>query len=229
MKFFGFEFDWNKRSSGNTAVISTQPTGTALSPVPPEQSRRRDFNIQFGAGGGYYGYYLDMDGSAVVDEFSAHQPLSRNANVAEVDEAIDQIINEMVIQDDGRMPVSLDLDYIDDYVPNEEIKARIQAEFDGILKQMNFQKDAYAVIRQWYMDGRLYYHLIVDERSPENGIQEMRPIDPRMIRKVREIERKRHQETQMDIIEVKREYFVYNPMGFIAPNNQRQSREHPHR
>jgi hypothetical protein len=219
MKFFGFEFDWNKRSSGNTAVISTQPTGTALSPVPPD-NQDGAISVQFGTGGGYYGYYLDMDGSAVVDEFSLINRYREMQTVAEVDEAIDQIVNEMVIQDDGRLPVSLDLDYIDDSVLNEEIKARIQAEYDGILKQMNFQKNAYAVIRQWYIDGRLYYHLIVDEAKPENGIQEMRPIDPRMIRKVREIERKRHQETQMDLIEVKREYFVYNPMGFIAPTNQ---------
>jgi hypothetical protein len=222
MKFFGYEFDWNKRSSGNTAP-TTVPTGTALSPVPPNNDDGA-INIQYGQGGGYYGYYLDMDGSTVVDEFSLIQRYREMQTVAEVDEAVDQIINETVIQDDGRLPVSLDLDYIDDTVLDEEIKARMQAEFDGILKQMNFQKNAYAIVRQWYVDGRLYYHLIVDEEKPENGIQEMRLIDPRMIRKVREIERKRHQETQIDLIEVKREYFLYNPMGFIAPEQPVRSR-----
>jgi len=140
--------------------------------------------------------------------------------IAEVDEAIDQIINEMVVQDEnGRQPVSINLDMIDDEVLDEQMKARIAAEYDGLLKLMHFQKDAYSVVRQWYVDGRLYYHLVVDEEKPDNGILELRIVDPRTIRKVREVQRKRHEETQMDILEVQREYFVYNPMGFVAPTN----------
>ena len=140
--------------------------------------------------------------------------------IAEVDEAIDQILNEMVIQDAGRMAVSLDLDNVDKEFLEEETKVRILAEFDGLLKQMHFHKDAYSVVRQWYIDGRLYYHLVVDELKPEDGIQELRIIDPRCIRKIREVTRKRHQETQMDIIEVQRQYYVFNPMGFVSPSTQ---------
>jgi hypothetical protein len=114
------------------------------------------------------------------------------------------------------MPVSLDLDYVDNI--EEELKIRIQAEFDSLLKQLNFHKDAYSVVRQWYVDGACLLLLIVDEANPENGILELRLIDPRTIKKVREVTRKRHEETQVDIVEVQREYFVYNPMGFVAPN-----------
>lgn len=214
-KLFGWEFDFNQKSS-NPAAQTTKPTGTALSPIPPE-NQDGALNIQFGAGGGYYGYYLDLDG-AVVDDHAQINRYREMANVPEVDEAIDQIINECVIQDAGRMPVSLDLDYADNI--EEDIKIRIQAEFDSLLKQLNFHKDAYTVVRQWYVDGRIYYYCIVDENAPQDGIKELRLTDPRTIKKVREVTRKRHEETQTDIVKVQREYFTYNPMGFVAPNAQ---------
>lgn len=137
--------------------------------------------------------------------------------VAEIDEAVDQIINELVVQDGDRIPVSLNLDYIPEL--DDTMKARLQAEFVGLLKLLHFHRDAYTTIRQWYVDGRLYLHVMVDESAPKSGIQELRVIDPRTIRKVREVARKRHQDTQFDIIEVIREYYVYNPMGFVAPSN----------
>jgi hypothetical protein len=175
-------------------------------------------NIQYGTGGGYYGYYLDLDG-AIVDDFQLINRYREMQIVAEVDEAIDQIVNEMVIQDAGRMPVSLDMGYVDESLLDDKLKIRVQAEFDNLLKMLKMHKDAYSVVRQWYIDGRLYYHLVVDEKRPTDGIQELRIMDPRTVKKVREITRKRHQETQMDILEVQREYFVFNPMGFVAPTN----------
>lgn len=216
-RLFGFEFLKPKAQQIDRAeALSPQPTGTQHSPVPPE-NQDGALNIQYGSGGGYYGYYLDLDGT-IVDDFQLINRYREMQIIAEVDEAIDQIINEMVIQDAARMPVSIDLDTISDDILPEETKIRIQAEFDGLLKMMHFHKDAYSIVRQWYIDGRLYYHLVVDEETPEDGIQEVRVIDPRCIRKVREVTRKRHQETQMDIIEVQREYFVFNPMGFVSPS-----------
>ena len=215
-RIFGFEFTFNRKSS-MPASTSPIPTGTALSPVPPE-NKDGALNIQYGSGGGYYGYYLDLDGT-IVDDFQLINRYREMQIIAEVDEAIDQIINEMVIQDAGRMPVTLNLDNVDESTLDKKLTIRIQAEFDNLLKMMNFHKDAYSVVRAWYIDGRLYQHLVVDEEHPEEGIQELRVVDPRCIRKVREVTRKRHQETQMDLVEVQREYFVYNPMGFVAPTN----------
>lgn len=212
-KFFGWEFDFDAKSS-NAATFSTKPTGTALSPIPPENTDGA-MSIQFGASGGAYGYYIDLD-NAVTDDFQLINRYRDMQYVPEVDEAIDQIINEIVIQDAGRMPVSLDLDYVSDL--EDEVKIRIQAEFDSILKQMNFHKDAYTVVRQWYIDGRLYYYCIVDENRPEDGIIELRLVDPRCIKKVREVTRKRHEQTQADIVEIQREYYVYSPMGWTTPN-----------
>jgi len=212
-KFFGWEFDFD-RSSSNAATFNTQPNGTALSPVPPENTDGA-MSVQFGATGGAYGYYIDLD-NATSNDFELINKYRDMQYVAEVDECIDQICSELVIQEGGRMPVSLDLDYVTEL--DEEMKIRIRAEFDSILKQMNFHKDAYTVMRQWYIDGRIYYYCIVDSERPEDGILELRVIDPRCIKKIREVARKRHQETQADIVEVQKEYYIYNPLGWNAQN-----------
>lgn len=213
MKLFGFEFNYNRRSSApNTNLL--RPTSNAISFVPPD-NQDGALNVQHGSAGGYFGYYLDLDGS-IVDDFQLINRYREMQIVAEVDEAIDQIINELVVQDGDRIPVSLNLDYTD---LSDDLKARVNAEFINLLKLFNFHRDAYTMMRQWYVDGRLYVHLMVDEEHPKSGIQELRIIDPRTIRKVREVARKRHQESQIDIVEVVREYYVYNPMGFVAPSN----------
>ena len=183
--------------------------------MPPD-NQDGALNVQFGAAGGHFGYYLDLDGG-VVDDFQLINRYREMQIIAEVDEAIDQIVNELVVQDADRLPVSLNLDFTD---LTPELKARVQAEFINLLKMMNFHRDAYSIVRQWYIDGRLYLHLVVDESSTKSGIQELRIVDPRTIRKVREVQNKRHPETQSDIVEVEREYFVYNPMGFVSPSGR---------
>lgn len=212
-KLFGFEFNFNRKSSA-PALNTLEPSSNTISFVPPD-NRDGSLNVQFGTAGGYFGYYLDLDGT-VVDDFQLINRYREMQIVAEVDEAIDQIINELVVQDNDRVPVSLNLDYTD---LDDAIKARIQAEFDHLLKLINFHRDAYSVLRQWYIDGRLYLHVMVDESAPKSGVQELRIVDPRTIRKVREVARKLHQESQTNIVEVVREYYVYNPMGFVAPTN----------
>lgn len=210
---FGYEFTFNQKSSAPVESL-TKPTSNTVSFVPPDHQDGA-VNVSYGAAGGYFGYYLDLDGT-VVDDFSLINRYRQMQTVAEVDEAISQIINEMVVQDADRLPVELNLDYVDDDDVSLEVKARLIAEFNNILKMMNFHKDAYSSMRQWYIDGRLYYHCVVDEKNVKDGIQELRIVDPRTIRKVREVARKRHPQTQADIIEVVREYYVYNPMGFVA-------------
>ena len=178
-RLFGFEFDFNRRSSA-PAAVSKEPTSNTVSFVPPD-NQDGALNVQFGAAGGHFGYYLDLDGG-VVDDFQLINRYREMQIIAEVDEAIDQIVNELVVQDADRLPVSLNLDFTD---LTPELKARVQAEFTNLLKMMNFHRDAYSILRQWYIDGRLYLHLVVDESSAKSGIQELRVVDPRTIRKVR--------------------------------------------
>ena len=180
-RLFGFEFQFNRKSSAPTSSL-VSPTSNAISFVPPD-NQDGALNVQFGTAGGYFGYYLDLDGT-VVDDFQLINRYREMQIVAEVDEAIDQIVNEIVVQDSARMPVSLNLDYVD---LGEDLEARIQAEFANILKMLNFHRDAYSIVRQWYVDGRLYFHCVVDEAAPKDGIQELRLVDPRTIRKVREV------------------------------------------
>jgi len=212
-RLFGFEFNFNKKSSAPTSSL-LKPTSNAISFVPPD-NQDGALNVQYGSAGGYFGYYLDLDG-AVIDDPQLINRYREMQIVAEVDEAIDQIINEIVVQDAERMPVALNLDYVD---LGEELETRVQSEFANILKMLNFHRDAYSLVRQWYVDGRIYFHCVADESNPKAGIQELRLVDPRTIRKVREVARKRHQEGQFDIVEVVREYYVYNPMGFVSPTN----------
>lgn len=216
-RLFGFEFDFNRRSSAPLSVNNT-PASNTVSFVPPD-NQDGALNVQFGGAGGHFGYYLDLDGG-IVDDFQLINRYREMQIVAEVDEAIDQIVNELVVQDSDRLPVSLNLDFVN---LTPVLKSRIQAEFIGLLKMMNFHRDAYSIVRQWYIDGRLYLHLVVDSGDTKAGIQELRIVDPRTIRKVREVQRKRQNETQFDIIEIAREYFVYNPMGFISPSGAASS------
>lgn len=212
-RLFGFEFTFNRASSANTQQLLA-PTSNTVSFVPPD-NQDGALNIQYGSAGGYFGYYLDLDGT-IVDDFQLINRYREMQIVAEVDEAVDQIINELVVQDADRNPVSLNLDYVH---LSPELEQRIIAEFNGMLKMLNFHRDAYSLLRQWYVDGRVYLHCVVDESDLKAGIQELRVVDPRTIRKVREVARKRHEETQFDVVEVVREYYVYNPMGFVAPTN----------
>ena len=216
-RLFGFEFDFNRRSSAPLSV-NNSPASNTVSFVPPD-NQDGALNVQFGGAGGHFGYYLDLDGG-IVDDFQLINRYREMQIVAEVDEAIDQIVNELVVQDADRLPVSLNLDFVN---LTPVLKSRIQAEFIGLLKMMNFHRDAYSIVRQWYIDGRLYLHLVVDSGDTKAGIQELRIVDPRTIRKVREVQRKRQNETQFDIIEIAREYFVYNPMGFISPSGAASS------
>lgn len=212
-RLFGYEFNFNRKSSAPVSNLLT-PTSNTISFVPPD-NQDGALNVQFGTGGGYFGYYLDLDGT-VVDDFQLINRYREMQVVAEVDEAIDQIINELVVQDSDRLPISLNLDYVD---IDPELRTRIHAEFTNILKMLHFHRDAYSIIRQWYIDGRLYFHCMVDQENSKAGIQELRLVDPRTIRKVREVARKRQADTQFDVVEVVREYYVYNPMGFVAPTN----------
>jgi len=212
-RLFGYEFNFNRKSSAPVSNLLT-PTSNTISFVPPD-NQDGALNVQFGTGGGYFGYYLDLDGT-VVDDFQLINRYREMQVVAEVDEAIDQIINELVVQDSDRLPISLNLDYVD---IDPELRIRVHAEFTNILKMLHFHRDAYSIIRQWYIDGRLYFHCMVDQENSKAGIQELRLVDPRTIRKVREVARKRQADTQFDVVEVVREYYVYNPMGFVAPTN----------
>jgi hypothetical protein len=162
--------------------------------------------------GSYYGTYVDMDG-VVRNEIELITRYREMAMQPELETAIDEIVNEAIIMDDNGKSVDINMDEVK---VSEGIKKKIRAEFDYILKLLNFGNMGYDIFRRWYVDGRIFYHLIVDEKKPLNGIQELRYIDPRRIRKIREIEKAMDSSSGIEIIKKSREYYLYNDRGVIG-------------
>jgi hypothetical protein len=160
------------------------------------------------AEGGAYGTYLDLDGSVRTEAelVTKYREMSQHP---EVDTAIDDIVNEVITQEPETKLVDLVLDELDQPT---KIKNILVEEFENILELMEFNEHSYDVFRRWYVDGRLYYHAILDQ-DPKKGIVELRYIDPRKIRKVREVKRKKAN-SNVPISQTASEYYIYNEKGF---------------
>jgi hypothetical protein len=162
------------------------------------------------AEGGVYGTYVDLDGS-IRTEAELVNKYREMSMVPEVDMAIDDIVNEVIIQEPETEPVELILDDIEELT--DKVKKIFIEEFKEVLNLLEFNQLSYEIFRRWYVDGRLYYHVIIDEQQHNLGIQELRYIDPRRIRKVREVRRKRLQDNQI-ANKTSSEYYIYNDKGF---------------
>ena len=168
------------------------------------------------AAGGSFGTYVDLDGT-VRTEAELVTKYREMALQPECDAAVDEIINEIMSIDETKI-VSI---ILDDIELSEKVKKAIREEFDNCLNILNFNRQAYEIVRRWYIDGRLYYHILVDEADPKAGIKEVRYIDPRKIRKVREIAKKRVKGGEMAEAVIQRtqnEYFIFNDKGFNYGN-----------
>jgi len=157
----------------------------------------------------YYGTYVDLEG-AVRNELELITRYREMANHPELEMAIDDIVNEAITHDVTGRTVDIVLDKLKQ---PENIKKKIIEEFDNILKLLNFNNLSDDLFKRWYIDGRIYYHVVVNEANPKQGIQELRYIDPRKIRKVREIKKDRDLKTGTQIIKSIAEYYVYNDRG----------------
>ena len=127
--------------------------------------------------------------------------------------AIDEIVNEAIVIEDSGTSVEINLDEVK---APPQIRKRIEDEFNLLLKMLNFGNMGHDIFRRWYIDGRLFYHLVIDEQQPEYGIQEIRYIDPRRIRKIREIQKMKDPQTGIDLIKRQIEYYLYNERGMVG-------------
>ena len=181
----------------------------------PKQSftqPQADDGTQTIAAGGYFGQYLDMEGQAKTEQ----DLIRRYREIAlhpECDMAIEDIVNEAVVANELKDAIRLKLDQ----VPfGNEIKRKIEDEFQEVLRLMSFNTRGHDLFRRWYVDGRIYYHKIIDRDSPVKGITELRYIDPRKIKKIREIRKKRPDGPTpygLTVIDEFEEYFIYNEKG----------------
>ena len=185
------------------------------SPVPPSA----DEPIAVAAGG-YYGTYVDTDNSA-RNEFELIRRYRDMALHPEVDSAVDEVVNEFVVSDAHDSPVEIDLDNLD---VGNGVKNKIRDEFEHIKKLLNFDNRAHEIVRNWYIDGRLFYHKVIDLDNPKKGILELRYIDPMKIKKVRQkidsapkdaVSRAAIKGTALEYeYGTFVDYYLYNPKGF---------------
>ena len=154
----------------------------------------------------YYGTYVDLDGTAKneVELISRYREMAMQP---EIESAIDDIVNEAIVKDDDGKITEIVLDNLDQ---PEKIKKAIKAEFQTILNLLNYGNMAQDIFRRYYIDGRLFYHMIIDKDNPVAGIKELRYIDPRKLRKVREIKKQKDDRTGVDLVNTVNEYYIYN-------------------
>ena len=179
--------------------------------VPPVQ----DDGAMEVASGGVYGTYVDLEGNSK----SEAELVTRYREMAmqpECDNALEDIVNEAIVIN-NQSPLNIVLDDIDE---GKGLKDRIREEFYNILKLLDFNNLAYDIFRQWYIDGRLYYHIMIDEKKPRDGIKELRKIDPRKIKKIREKVSELDKRTNMKIEKGYQEYYIYHPKGITSQSNQ---------
>jgi len=192
IKLFGFEI---KRAKANDEK--------ALSIVPPRDDDGAGYVT---ASGSHYGQYVNIDGDDAKDNYQLIMKYRGMSNQPEVDMAIEDIVSEAISGQDEEKSVQLNLDKIE---ISDAIKKQITAEFNDIYGMLDFNDYGHDIFRRWYIDGRIYHHLVVDENNLKNGIIEIRPIDSSKIRKVKQIKTKTDPATGAKLIEKVDEYYIF--------------------
>ena len=193
---------------------------TAVSPIPPNNEDGSDHYMS----SGFFGSYVDIEG-IYRTEFDLIKRYREMALHPEADSAIEDIVNEAIVSDTNDTPVEIELSNLN---ASDGIKDKIRKEFRYLLDIMDFDKKAHEIYRNWYIDGRIYYHKIIDLKKPEEGIQEMRYIDAMKMRHVRQQKKKDSDKYSItntgdnpmdyEFPEIE-EYFIYNQKGIYPTGN----------
>ena len=193
-ELFGFRIERPKKAEGSVPSF-TSPTAD-------------DGTIDI-AGGGFFGQVLDQDGRerTEIDLIRRYRDIAQQP---ECDTAIEDIVNEGIISNEDDVPVQITLDRLP--FP-EKIKRKIRKEFMEVLRLLHFEQKGHDVFRRWYVDGRIFFHKIIDTKNPKQGIVELRYIDPTKIKKVRQIKKQKDNKSGVDMVEGIEEYFLYNEKG----------------
>ena len=195
---------------------------TAVSPVPPNNEDGNDHYMS----SGFFGSYVDMEG-IYRTEYDMIKRYRELALQPEADSAIEDIVNEAIVSDTNDTPVQINLDNLN---ASDGIKTKVRQEFKHICDLLDFDKKAHEIYRNWYVDGRIYYHKIIDLKKPEDGIQELRYIDAIKMRYVRQQKKtkgdggiKINRGNAADPMDYKfpeiEEFFIYNASGKYPTGN----------
>jgi hypothetical protein len=200
-KLFGFSIEDSNKKSPST-----------VSPVPQNNEDGVDHYLT----SGFFGSYVDIEG-VFRTEYDLIRRYREMALHPEVDSAIEDIVNEAIVSDSNDVPVQIELSNLN---ASDGIKKKIRDEFKHILDLLDFDKKSHEIYRNWYIDGRLYYHKVIDLKNPEEGIQELRYIDAIKMRYVRQQKKtKKNEYAKADTNSIEfnfpelEEYFIYNPKG----------------
>ena len=188
IKLFGFE------------IVRKNGGETPPSPITP-QLEDGAINIQTGA---HYGVYVDLDGSyrTEVDLITKYRTMAMQP---EIESAVEDIVNEAIVHNNSGDVVKLVLDKLNQ---PDKIKNMIRTEFENILRLLDFNNFGSDVFRRWYIDGRMYYHAVIDPQNPRDGIQQLIYVDPRRIRKIRNITKKK--ENGIEVVDRIDTFYLYN-------------------
>ena len=156
--------------------------------------------------GGYFGTYLDLEAS-FKNENDLVTRYREMAMQPELEAAVDEIVNETIVHDVTGKSVSI---ILDDLEQPEKIKNMIRDEFQNVLRMMDFSNYGAEIFRNWYIDGRLFYQVLIDEKQPRLGIQELVYIDPRKIKKVKTVIKKKDPRTKIEVVTGVEEFYIFN-------------------
>ena len=217
-KLFGFSIEDND-----------QKPPSVQSPVPQSNEDGVDHYLT----SGFFGSYVDIEG-VFRTEFDLIKRYREMALHPEVDSAVEDIVNEAIVSDSNDVPVQIDIDNLN---ASDGIKKKVREEFKTILDLLDFDKKSHEIYRNWYVDGRIYYHKVIDLKNPQDGIQELRYIDAMKMRYIRQQKKQDkdkalqainnpRSEGQLQMPEIE-EYFIYNPKGNsnTSPVGQRSTNQ----
>ena len=191
-ELFGSEIKKREASKAKSFVAPSDEEGT----------------IDIAGGAGFFGQYLTYD-KAARNDYDLIRKYRQTSENPECDQAIEDIINEAITADETEISVAVNLDW----VPlSMSIKKKMDQEFKEILTLLQWKKRAHDIFRRWYIDGRIFFHKMIDEKSPRKGITEIRYIDPKFIKKIREVNKEKGK-GGTEIIRDVREWYVYNEAG----------------
>ena len=193
VKLFGFEIKRSKKKEEEKTP----------SIVPPRDDEGGSYAT---ASGSHYGQYLNLGDDDSKDNYQLIMKYRGNAMHPEVDAAIEDIVNESITGSELKQTLELNLDNVK---TTDSIKKSILEEFDSIYNMLNFKELGHDIFRRWYIDGRIFHHLVVNETNPKEGIIEIRPIDSAKMRKVKKVKKKKDPATGADIIEKTEEFFIF--------------------
>ena len=177
-----------------------------ISPIPYDPDVG-GISVASTATGGYFGHYVDMEGTTSDSEHDLILKYREAARQPECDSAISDIVDAAIASADKSAPVELDMEELD--LP-DNIKKQFLTEFNNILELLRFNQRSADMFRDWYVDGRCYFQIIIDEANPKKGILELRPVEPLNLTKVKEVQKKQDPKTKIEYEEIINEYYVYS-------------------